>query len=207
MSGNAVIEVDRLNHFYGTGALRKQIPHHPVCADHRPARASHRRGAAVEQDRGRPVYGRGRAAVEHLGHRARDCLGKLAPDAGESTHGPRADSRWRRHRADGIGDAGWKRVTGAVNIEASLRTLSLFGELSDDLLQLVSAELQTRVLPPNTTIFQLGEAGGRGERHGAHWRAALFRSSAAAVRYAGGHQHRWLHCGLGCSRLGERPDA
>ena len=25
MSGNAVIEVDRLNHFYGTGALRKQI--------------------------------------------------------------------------------------------------------------------------------------------------------------------------------------
>ena len=50
-------------------------------------------------------------------------------------------------------------MTGAVNIAASLRALPLFGELSDDLLQLVSTEVQTRVLPAGTTIFRLGEAG------------------------------------------------
>jgi NTE family protein len=50
-------------------------------------------------------------------------------------------------------------MTTAGNIEATLRTLPLFGELSDDLLQLVSAEVQSRVVPAGAAIFRLGEAG------------------------------------------------
>jgi NTE family protein len=50
-------------------------------------------------------------------------------------------------------------VTGAVDIEAGLRALPLFAELSDDLLQMLSAEVQTRAVPAGTTIFRLGEAG------------------------------------------------
>lgn len=50
-------------------------------------------------------------------------------------------------------------MTDGANVEASLRTLPLFGDLSDELLRVVSAEVQARVVPAGTTIFRLGEAG------------------------------------------------